>query len=254
MKYFFLFIVSLNLFAQTNQGNTTINSFRESKKILPMIHGTHGKTFYCGCDFSDKKIDLDSCGVEIREHKNRANFLEWEHIVTADQMAQSFEEGRNGHPRCVKKKTVNGKVKLSRYKGRKCAGKISGLFRRMEADLYNLKPSVGAINGARSNFIFTDGIHVLAPMFGKCDLIIIDGKIQPPPSIKGDIARIYLYMDFAYPGREIINKNNRELMEYWNKNDPVDINECQLTDSIAKIQGNYNPFVFGPCQELKKTL
>jgi deoxyribonuclease-1 len=40
--------------------------------------------------------------------------------------------------------------------------------------------------------------------FGACDVEIAERKIEPRPEIRGDIARIYLYMEASYPGRGII--------------------------------------------------
>jgi deoxyribonuclease I len=35
--------------------------------------------------------------------------------------------------------------------------------------------------------------------FGACDVEIERRKIEPRPEIRGDIARTYMYMDWAYP-------------------------------------------------------
>ena len=35
---------------------------------------------------------------------------------------------------------------------------------------------------------------------------IEDGKAEPPPEKRGSIARIYFYMDWAYPGHGVISK------------------------------------------------
>ena len=51
---------------------------------------------------------------------------------------------------------------------------------------------------------------------------IEDRKAEPPLNVRGDIARTYLYMDVAYPGRGIISKKNRKLFAAWNRQDPVD--------------------------------
>ena len=42
--------------------------------------------------------------------------------------------------------------KGKRYKGRRCASKVSLEFRLMEADLYNVQPAIGEVNGRRSNY------------------------------------------------------------------------------------------------------
>ena len=55
------------------------------------------------------------------------------------------EKLRDGHPECV---SSMGKT----FKGRNCARKMAILFRYMEADLYNLYPAIGEVNGLRSNY------------------------------------------------------------------------------------------------------
>jgi deoxyribonuclease-1 len=83
--------------------------------------------------------------------------------------------------------------------------------------------------------------------FGACDIEIADRTIEPRPAIRGDIARIYLYMDSVYPGRGILSEKNRPLFEAWNREDPVDAWECERDRRIAALQGNHNPFVAPAC-------
>ncbi len=99
-------------------------------------------------------------------------------------------------------------------------------FRYMESDLYNLVPAVGEINGLRSNYSFAM-IPGEKRAFGKCDMEIEGRKAEPPPGKRGDIARTYFYMGWAYPGHGIISKKNRKLFEAWDKGDPVDEWECE---------------------------
>ena len=88
------------------------------------------------------------------------------------------------------------------FKGRNCAKKMAPAFRFMEGDLHNLQPAIGEVNGLRSNYSMAM-IEGEAREFGACDVEIADRKIEPRPAIRGDIARIYLYMDASYPGRGI---------------------------------------------------
>ena len=248
LTLFICFIFPGLLFASNDfvEGNNSIQSFRDAKKILPKIWGASNKTIYCQCPYQKKKVDLKSCGVEVRKFKKRKSRLEWEHIVPAHAFGKSFQSWKLGHERCKswKKKRKNYKS----YKGRKCAKKVSKDFRRMSGDLYNLFPAVGAINAYRSNYSFTDEIQILTPMFGSCDLKIIDRQIEPRPAIKGNIARIYFYMDSAYPNRGIIGNKRRKMFEYWNKIDPVDKEECLWAKKIKEIQGNENPYISKFCK------
>jgi deoxyribonuclease-1 len=132
------------------------------------------------------------------------------------------------------------------FKGRNCAKKMALAFRYMEGDLHNLQPAIGEVNGLRSNYSMAM-IEGEAREFGACDVEIADRKIEPRPAIRGDIARIYLYMDSVYPGRGIISEKNRPLFEAWNTEDPVDAWECERDRRIAQLQGNHNLFVAAAC-------
>jgi len=81
----------------------------------------------------------------------------------------------------------------------------------------------------------------------KCDVEIKNKKVEPKESIRGEIARTYLYMDSVYPGRGIISKKNRKLFDTWNQSDPVDEWECERAKRIEKIQGNRNEVVMRDC-------
>jgi len=218
-------------------GNTRIGSFRQAKRLLlaEVIHD-HRETFYCGCDFTeDKKVALEACGYRVRKNAKRAKRMEVEHVVPAEAFGRSFKAWREGHPKCVNKK---GK----RYKGRRCAKLTSELFRRMEADLYNLQPSIGEVNGDRSNYSMEE-IPGEAREYGACDVEIENRKIEPKESIRGDIARIYFYMDRAYPGRGIVGKKRKRILTAWDKADPVDDWERKRAKRIEALQGNATPFV-----------
>ncbi len=145
----------------------------------------------------------------------------------------------DGSERCVTRK---GK----RFKGRKCTEKTNREFRLMQADMHNLVPAIGEVNGLRSNYGFTQ-LPGEEREFGTCDVEIRDRKIEPADHLRGDIARIYMYMDKAYPGRGIISRKNRKLFDAWAKLDPVDKWECERQERIKGIQGNGNPFVEGEC-------
>ncbi len=116
----------------------------------------------------------------------------------------------------------------------------------MEADLYNLVPAIGEVNGLRSNFSMAM-ISGEKRAFGKCDIEIENRKVEPTESIRGNIARTYFYMDSAYPDRGIISRKNRTLFKAWDKADPVDNWECKRARKIEKIQKNRNKFVMNQC-------
>ena len=117
----------------------------------------------------------------------------------------------------------------------------------MEADLYNLVPAIGEVNGNRSNYSMAD-IPGEVREYGSCDVEIKGRKVEPRPAVRGNIARTYLYMDWAYPGRGIITDQERVLFEKWAEADPVDTWECERARMIEKVQRNENPFVTSKCK------
>lgn len=210
--------------------NSTIESFQQAKRLMAKVFKGSEATLYCGCRYQGKVVDHSSCGYEPVKPGGRADRMEWEHVVPAQAFGQSFPEWREGHPDCVDSR---GRA----YKGRRCARKTSKQFRLLEADLHNLQPAIGEVNGRRGNF--TMGmIPGERRRFGDCDLEIEGRKIEPRPQIRGDIARTYYYMDRAYPGRGIISKKNRRLFEAWDRADPVDSVEQERLDKISDLLEN----------------
>jgi len=218
-------------------GNTTNDSFSKAKKrLLNQVYYDHRETFYCGCPFTmEKKIIPSYKFSPDTRHSKRAARVEWEHVVPAHAFGQSFKEWRDGDPACVDNK---GKA----FKGRKCAEKVNMLYRHMQSDMYNLTPANGQINAQRSNYSYSM-IPGEPRRFGNCDMEIEDRKAEPRPEIRGDIARIYFYMDDAYPNHGIISKKNRKLFQAWAKEDPIDDWERERAKRIEAIQGNHNKFV-----------
>src|SRR5262245_20035607 len=242
MQNAFVFLPSLGLLATLVLGvtnvhaqNTQIASFAKAKKLLPQVYADHQQTFYCGCPYTDKTADFASCGYQPKGKPEAARRLQWEHVVPAENFGRSFPEWRDGAPACVDNRG-------NAFKGRNCASKASLPFRFMEADLYNLMPESAETNRLRSNYQMG-----MVPgedrNFGTCDVEIKDRTFEPRPEIRGDIARMYFYMDQAYPGRGIISRQLRPLLEVWSKEDPVDDWERERTRRIERLQSNANPFV-----------
>jgi len=161
----------------------------------------------------------------------RSKRVEIEHVVPAENFGRTFSEWRDGHSQCV-----NDKGKS--FKGRKCAEKINSEYRYMQSDMFNLYPTVGAVNAMRSNYNFvmlSGGVS----SFGICNMQVENRKAQPPKKSRGMIARSYLYMDLTY-NRYNMSKSQRKLMLAWDKQYPVSDWECERFAKIEKLQGNFN--------------
>jgi len=218
-----------------------VRDFEEAKKLLmEKVYYDHRETIYCGCPFDGRKrIDLAACGYVPRKDPRRASRLEWEHVVPAHAFGQSFVEWRDGHPDCVDRE---GRP----FKGRECARRVSDEFRRMEADMYNLYPAVGEVNGDRSNYSMAE-IPGEKREYGACDVEIEDRKIEPREAGRGLIARTYLYMEETYPGHGVVSGKNRKLFEAWDALHPVNDWECERMRRVEAVQKSENRLLKAVC-------
>ena len=83
------------LFLTNNVFAGSPSSFSKAKKIMyNKIYSDHQQTFYCGCDYSNRKVNLNSCNYQVRKNHNRASRTEAEHIVPAYWIAKLTPEGR----------------------------------------------------------------------------------------------------------------------------------------------------------------
>ena len=244
MNKFFYFLLLIFLCFQTsivqaNEGNKKIKNFSKSKTILKKIHQERPVTFYCQCNYNNNRPNWESCGFRPRKDKKRASRIEWEHILPASYFGKKFNAWVNGHPICISRK---GK----KFKGRKCTERVHKLYRYMQADLYNLQPAIGEVNGMRSNYQIGE-IDGEEREFGKCDIEIKNQKVEPAPKIRGNIARTYLYMEQTYPQYIKFNQSIKKLIIKWDQEDPVDEWECKRAILISNIQGNTNKILQDRC-------
>ncbi len=197
-------------------------SFREAKKIAWTIYAERPVDFYCGCRFEGNRIDLAGCGYEPRKQPKRAERVEWEHVVPAWVIGHQRQCWKDG--------------------GRKACERSDPVFRKAEADLHNLVPVVGEVNGDRSNYGF--GMLPQKPhQYGACPFVVDfrQRTAMPPEHTRGAIARIYLYMSQRYGLR--LSKQDRRLYDAWSRQYPVSEWETWRNRRIACVQGHANSFV-----------
>lgn len=227
MKFWPLIVSSVLLLFSLFSLAAPVN-FDQAKKQAQRIHAPYASSFYCDCAirWQGKKgiPDLQGCGYEIRKNGPRANRIEWEHVVPAHHF---------GHQRQCWQKG-----------GRKNCMKTDNMFRAMEADLYNLVPAIGEVNGDRSNFRF--GLLPAEPArHGACQ-VKVDFKqrvFEPAAQVRGDIARTYFYMADKY--NLTLSRAQQQLFLAWHKQDPVTEYEQDLNQRTSQYMGHNNPFVTG---------
>ena len=201
---------------------TPPRTFSEAKKIAWRLYAQQPVEFYCGCRYSGKQVDLKSCGYQPRKNPTRAARIEWEHLVPAWVI---------GHQR-----------RCWQQGGRKECARHDETFRRAEADLFNLVPAIGEINGDRSNYPFA-WLPQAPHQYGACPMVVDfkARKAMPRARVRGMIARTYFYMSERYRLR--LSQQQRRLFEAWDRAYPPEEWERRRNQRIACVMGWGNAFV-----------
>ncbi len=209
-------------------------NFTEAKKAAWKIYASHPESFYCQCAFTSQgEIIPKTCPYSPSKVTSRTYKVEWEHIVPAKVLGENLT--------CWKE-NICTKQDGTKYKGRACCAKVDKTFQRMEADLHNLVPAIGAINQARGTYPFGLVEGEIEDFMG-CPLKIskTEKKVEPRSEIRGLIARAYLYMSKQYDTP--LATADRNLYEKWDQEYPPDAWEIQWNEKVSDIQGNSNFYI-----------
>ncbi|UPK75202.1 endonuclease [Nocardioidaceae bacterium SCSIO 66511] len=126
-------------------------------------------------------------------------------------------------------------------------------------DVHHLRPTDVTVNSTRGNLDFDEGGEEVEDAPGN----FVDGDSwEPRDEVKGDVARMIMYMDVRYDGEdgfadlevndEVDNGSNPNIgkismLLQWNEQDPPDEFEQNRNDVIYdEIQHNRNPFIDHP--------
>ncbi len=221
------------------RGNKVISSFSQAKKHVYALHEGQPRTLYCDCAHQNRQIQFEGCAFQPDAEKERDLRTEIEHIVPMKRFRNHFDSWVRGHPKCIDSR---GKA----FKGRRCARKVSTDFRFIEADLYNLYPAIGSLNQHRGAKTFGE-VPGEPRRFGACDFEVAE-FVEPRPEVRGDIARAYLYMAWAYPNAITLTAAERTQYERWSRHDPPGLLERRRAHQIRFLQKNPNPFIELGCQ------
>lgn len=213
------------------------STFSKSKKtLLKKIYYDHQYTFYCDNPYELKIENGKEKALIVQDARYysprmtftksgkeniRAKRVEFEHIMPAYNFARHLSCWKEG--------------------GRKACKKDS-TFNQMEADMHNLVPAIGQVNGDRSNFRYGAYIPKVG-QYGQCRFEV-DFKAKrayPREDIRGDIARVYFYMSDKYNIN--LSQSERKMMEAWDKQDPIDEWERIKNKRVEILQGNVNRFI-----------
>jgi len=199
-------------------------SFDTAKRRMYKLHADHQLTLYCGCSYDAKVVDLASCEMTELEDVARARRTEAEHIVPASAFGRTRPCWAEG--------------------GRKHCMKVDDVFRAFHNDLHILAPTVGEVNGRRSNYSF-GFIAGEERAFGACDFEVesADSKAEAAADVRGDVARVYLYA-WTHPSYRLpLSEPEVYLYWRWHLSDPPTEWERTKDRRVEDQQGNHNPFV-----------
>jgi endonuclease I len=126
-------------------------------------------------------------------------------------------------------------------------------------DLHHLRPEDVAVNGIRNNLDFDNGGSAVKNGGGS---LYDSNSFEPRDAVKGDVARMILYMAVRYDGGDgfanlepddVVNNGSKpaigrlSVLKQWNEEDPPDAFEQNRNQVIyATYQHNRNPFIDHP--------
>lgn len=114
-------------------------------------------------------------------------------------------------------------------------------YRRITSDLHNIVPADARLELERRNAKFEALPDSIQP--DACGLKRSFQIIEPPDALKGDIARVLLYMSETY---NLPIMGNLHQIKEWSRIDPPSPEEIDRNLRIKNIQGNENRFVSNP--------
>jgi deoxyribonuclease I len=120
-----------------------------------------------------------------------------------------------------------------------------------KSDLHHLIPTNSRANSMRGNHPFDEVSN--GDAVPDCDASQAGTgrtnsrgvhSFEPPDESKGNVARALLYFSVRY--RMDLTAAELEVIERWNRLDPVDFAEQDRNEKIYEAQGNRNPFIDYP--------
>ena len=184
---------------------------------------------YCGCTWrwqgrSGGRMELASCGYAAGSQPQRARRMEYEHIVPAWTFGHQRQCWQRG--------------------GRKQCEATDAVFRRMEADMHNLSPTIGEVNADRSHWPF-GMVTQSSRQYGACETRVDRRQrvVEPRDAVKGQVARVSFYMSDRYG--LTLSRQQQQLFMAWHRQFPASGWEIERDRRIARIMGHHKPFVTG---------
>lgn len=184
-------------------------SFSHAVKIFKQIDLDYKRTA-----FSEKEYEYDAatCMRKLYLKEDPTKEVVFVRIVPEELIAKNM--ACHTQDLCT---NMSGKP----YHGIKCCNKTNPLYQQYEKDIFNVM-----------------GIEKETPY----------ADVIPPLRIRGNIARVYLYMKEVY--KVNLTEAQVEMYKKWNEEDKVDEKECDIHQQISKIHERENPWIKSSCETL----
>jgi len=185
-------------------------SFTHAQKIFKQMDLDYTRTAFSNDEYM---YDPTTCLNKLYLKKDHNKSVVFVRIVPETLVAKGRE--CYTQPICT---NMSGQ----KHKGLSCCRKADKNYKKYERDIFNIMP-------------------------------IVEGReyfnVEPPLHIRGNIARVYLYMNKYYH----LNLDDKQLQKYelWHQQDSVDEKECVMHERIFKVQGRSNPWIKSSCETLE---
>lgn len=114
-------------------------------------------------------------------------------------------------------------------------------YRQIASDLHNMIPVRNRVELRRRNARYEELGAVIEA--DECGIRESSVLFEPPPRVKGDVARSMGYMVGTY-GLPWLG--SAQVFQGWNRSDPPDDRELSRHKRVAEIQGNENLYITDP--------
>ena len=236
MKLIVLLVFSIVLLAR---GYDAPDNRSQVKNLLKMIDLDYKVAPLTGCSYT---YDITSCMDKTIVDTTACAVKEVNQTVKWMQVVPDSFFGR--HMDCMNEEVCTNVFTKKKFGSPMCCRRVNDKYKMMESDLFNLIPVLSEVSLKRGSRGFSD---VEKPEFSIGSLMFDATSMEPRDAVKGDIARVYLYMDERY-GLDL-SKHQKETFMRWHRLDNVDNHECAVAKIILKVQGGTNTLLQEGCRQ-----
>jgi len=236
IKIVVLLFISLFLFGR---GYDAPDNRSQVKNLLKMIDLDYKVAQLSGCSYT---YDVTSCMDKTMVDTTTCGVKEVNQTIKWIQVVPDTFFGRN--MACMNDAVCTNVFSKEKFGSPLCCRRVNAKYKMMEADLFNLIPVISEVAKKRDARLFSD---VEKPDFIIGTLKFGDTVMEPIDSRKGDVARVYLYMDARYNLN--LTMQQKETFLRWHTIDEVDAHECAVAKIILKVQGGTNTLVEKGCKK-----